>query len=86
MCEHSDPSDVHVRNLINRHLYTKLAEGYTSDKEYLEKFVSLYDIGFTNFNLNKEVLTTKCMDFNVVVSRLLIKQDVEEMEFCGGKI
>ena len=55
-CDHKinkDVSDYHVRNLINKHLYTKLVEAHTTDKEFIEKFVHLYDFGFTDFKVNK---------------------------------
>ena len=66
-----DVSDYHVRNLINKHLYTKLVEEYTTDKEFIDKFVHLYDFGFTDFKVNKQMLKDKSVDVNAAIEILL---------------
>ena len=48
-----------------------MAELYTNgDREYSEKFVELYDKGYTNFENNKQVFVNKCMDLQLVINLL----------------
>ena len=47
-----------------------MAELHTKDREYSEKFVELYDKGYTNFENNKQVFVNKCMDLQLVINLL----------------
>ena len=42
-------------NDFNRQLYKRMAEEHTTDKEYIDNFVTLFDFGFTDFDVNKKV-------------------------------
>ena len=48
-----------------------MAELYTNgDREYSEKFVELYDKGYTNFENNKKVFVDKIMNLQLVIDLL----------------
>lgn len=85
-CDHKDLSDEQVQNLIKRHAYTKLVEAYTNDREFIDRFVNLYDFGFTNFSYNQYVLKNKAMNEDTVITMLLVKYDEGIIESCEGTV